>query len=357
MLIYFIVIIAICLIALLCFSKNPNDRKRTIFLFLSFSILFLIMGFRDNTVGTDTQLYCNIFKNNYLIKEIKDIFISGDSSPIYTIYNYIIGMISHDCNFIKLANSFIICFLTALFIKKNTKHVFISTFLFLTLYHFFSSMNITRQYIAVMIVANAFVFVQQKKATKYILCCLIAIGIHNTAVISLALLPLIWIKLNKKNIIIYIISIFLIFSLLPIILNLFAVIFPHYSLYFENNMMEEVGKNRKIIITIIYIFLEITMCYIFAKKIKHGEDMKYYFIINILSIILGLLSLKNLLLSRMEIYFSIFSIIYIPTILSKFKQRNILYFVLILCMIIPMYIQLNSNNSGVTPYKTWLLRK
>lgn len=357
MLIYFIAIIVICIIALLCFSKNSNDKKRTIFLFLSFTILFVIMGFRDNSVGTDTQLYCNIFKNNYSINSIMDVFISEDSSPLYTIYNYIIGLVSHDCNIIKITNSFIICFLTMLFIRENTKHVFLSTLLFLTFYHFFSAMNITRQYIAVMIVANSFKYIKQKKLVKFVLCCFIATGIHNTAIISFVLLPLLFMKLNKRNIGIYLLCVFLVSFMLPSILNIFTYIFPHYDLYFENNMLDEVGRNRKILITMIYIIFEILMYYIFIKKIYHEEDMKFYFIINIIAIILGVLSLETILLSRMEIYFSIFAIIYIPIIISKFKQKLILYFMLILCMMLPMYIQLSSNNSGVVPYQSWLIKK
>ena len=361
MLVYFIAIILICLIALFCFSKNSNEKKRTIFLFLSFTILFLIMGFRDNSVGTDTQLYCSIFKNNYSIKEIIDILTSEDSSPLYTIYNYIIGLISHDCNLIKITNSFIICFLTALFIKNNTKHVFISTLLFLTFYHFFSAMNITRQYIAVMIVAYGFKYLKNQQLLKYLLCCLIATGIHNTAIISFVLAPLVVFKLTKKNIIIYLIVVAVIMISFEKIMNLFGTVFPHYDLYFNSNMLEEVGKNRKVIITIIYLCIQIVLTYLIFKKesilekSNNERTVMILYIINFIAIIIGFISLKIMLLSRIEVYFSIFAIVTIPYVIYQFKDKILFSFLFVAIMFIPMYMQLQSNNSEVVPYKTWLV--
>lgn len=359
MLVYFIAIIAICLIALLCFIKNSNDKKRTVFLLLSFTILFFIMGFRDNSVGTDTQLYCSIFKNNYSIEGIMDIFKLEDSSPLYTIYNYIIGLISHDCNIIKITNSFIICFLTMLFIKENTKHVFLSTFLFLTFYHFFSAMNITRQYIAVLVIAYGFKYLKKKCFFKYLLCCLIATGIHNTAIISFVLAPLTIMNLTKKNIIIYLIVITIITLNFEKLMNLFGFIFPHYDLYFNSNMLEEVGQNRKIIITVIYLGFQIVLTYLIFKQksnLEHsnGRIVMILYIINFIAIMIGFLSLKIMLLSRIEVYFSIFAIITIPYIIFQFKDKLIFSFFFTIIMLIPMVMQLQSNNSEVVPYKTWL---
>lgn len=362
MLIYGSIIIIILILYCLIFYNGDydSDKKRKTFLVLTFAILFFIMGFRSETVGTDTKLYCNIFEN---IKKMSmaSIINGSDTSILYIIYNKIVGLFSNSRTAIITTNSFIICSLTGIFIYNNSKrNILLPTLLFLCLYHFFSAMNISRQYIAVMIVANSLYWLKEKRKLYFLLSCLVATLVHNTAIVSLILFPLFYIKLNAKNILIYITTVAILGFSLDKILILFSTIFPHYSMYFGNNFLTEIGQNRKIIITLLYIVFELIMlCLLKSKDIsnKDKENLRLYVIINSLAIILGLISLRVMLFSRMEIYFSIFSIIYIPYIVSFFKDKQLITFFLVLIMFIPMVVQLNSNNSEVLPYKNRIFTK
>ena len=353
--IYLIMIFCIFCTGILIFKgqKIKTNAQKKAFAIITFIILFFVMGFRDSSVGTDTNLYCTIFNKSGSMT-FYEILLSGDTSFLYGLYNKFIYMISNKDSAIIAANSFIICLLTVLFIKNNSNHPIISTILFVTFYHFFNAMNISRQYIAVMLVANAFKFLQNKQLKKYFLLCLVATFIHNTAIVSFILIPLFFIKLNKKNISIYLIIIAFFSLFCGNIISAFSNLFSHYEMYSNNNLLLEVGQNRKIIITVIYLFFELIADY--ALKQKDDEKMRLLYIINGVSIIIGILSLNTMLLSRIEIFFSIFNIIFIPEILGYFKEKILFYFIFILVMFIPMCLQLKSNNGSVLPYKNTLIK-
>lgn len=355
--IYIGLIIYIILIALLIFYKKPSNTKRIVFLTLAFSAMFFIMGFRTETVGTDTSLYCKIFELNFNFN-LKSALLEGDFTFIYSLYNKIVSLISTNRNAIIVGNSFLICFLTALFIYKNSKNVIFPTLFFITFYHFFSSMNIARQYIAVLLVANAFYFLKNRQLFKYIILCLMATLVHNTAIVSFILIPFFFIKLSKRNIITYL-SIFSI-SLLFFdkILIIFSSIFDHYDMYLNSHYLQQIGQNKKVIITFIYIIIAIiTTGLLNSKKLSKEEkyELKLLYLINFIAIILGIFSLKIMLISRIEIYFSIFIIILIPKVFNLLKDRIMYYFLFTLIMFIPMFMQLKGNNGEVLPYDNWLI--
>ena len=362
MIVYASIIIIILILYFMIFFNGGYDsnKKKKIVLLLALSILFFVMGFRSESVGTDTKLYCNIFENIQKMS-ITSIINGTDTSLLYVIYNKFVSFFSSSRSAIIVANSFIICTLTGVFIYNNSKkNVLLPTLLFLCLYHFFSAMNISRQYIAVMIVANSLYWIKENKKIYFLLSCLAATLVHNTAIISLTLLPLFYIKLNAKNIFLYITTVAIFCFSLDKILLLFSSLFPHYLMYFGNNFLTEVGQNRKIIITLIYVVFELIMfCLLKSEGVssEDKENLKLYVVINSLAIILGIVSLKVMLFSRMEIYFSIFAIIYIPYVVSFFKDKYLITFFLVLIMLVPMIVQLNSNNSEVLPYKNRIFTK
>lgn len=333
-------------------GNNKSLKKKKIFLFFSFLTMFLIMGFRSENVGTDTSLYCNIFIKNSTLS-FMDILKSGDSAILYVLYNKLVSLFSNDRNAIIVINSFVICLLTAIFIYNNSKkNVILPTILFMSFYHYFSAMNISRQYIAVLLIANSLYFLKLNKKLPFIFMCICATFIHNTAIISFTLLPIFFIKRNKKKLYIYLFSLFVIALFLDKIIAIFSQIFPHYELYLNNNLLTEVGQNKKILITFIYIIFEIIILILLRKKtlkIEEENSLFIYYFINALAILIGILSLKIMLLSRIEVYFSIFAIIYIPYILSFFKDKILYIYIFTLLMILPMLIQLKSNNSEVLP--------
>lgn len=352
MIIYISFLIFIILLGFLFFHNGVTEERKNKYLIIIFFICFIIMGFRAESVGTDTYLYVNMFEK-YSELSFSEIIKNSDASIVYALYNKIISLLSNERSTIILFNSFIISFLTMLFIKNNSKNPVYSSLLFLNFYHFFNAMNISRQFIAIMLVANAFYYLKNKDKFKYILLVITATLFHATAIVSALLIPFLYIKKNKQNIIYFlIITIIIIASFNTIFLN-FSNLFAHYTLYLKNNLLYETGQNKKVIITLIYLLIEFILIYLINLKktsIEDKEKFKLYLLYNSLSIIIGIAALKIMLLSRVEIYFSILAIIYIPDIISYFNKKAFYYYAFLLIMLIPMIVQLKNNNSEVLPY-------
>ena len=353
---YLSLFISIIILGIVIFFNGKSKMKNKIFLICSFSLMLLVMGLRDISVGTDTSLYCTIFQKYASLGSINGV-LKNDTTFIYALYNLLMSKISIDNNMIIFCNSAIILILTAIFIYNNCSYVVFPTILFMEFYHYFSAFNISRQYIAVLIMANAFYFLKNKKKWQYILINIIAIFVHNTASICLIFIPFLFIEINLKNINI-LIAIFSIFSIFyEKIINIFINIFTHYSIYLgsQSRFLMTSGENKKIIITFIYIVIFILMRLILSKKSITSKEEKNKFLllyfINVFAIIFGFISLKSMSMARMEIYFSIFAIITIPYCFEYIKRYKLICnLVFILIMFIPMYIQLSSNNSEVIPY-------
>ncbi len=356
MIIYLSLYFAIILIGIFTFCKGTSDRKKKVFLGIVFGLMILVMGFRDKTVGTDTILYCNIFKHNITF-EFSNILGQNDFTFLYSLYNHLLSFLSHDSSIIILFNSGIIIYLTLRFIYKNSDNVVISILLFMLLYHFFHAMNISRQYIAVMIIANAYEYLKSGKSLKFAMWVCIATLIHNTSLIAFALIPLAKLK-NKKQKNIFL----LVFAIVCLFWNnffaMFTNIFTHYSMYMDSSFIDARGENKKIIITFIYFLFQVI--YLVSKsKINDIEekkkmDMLYY--INWIAILIGICSTRTLLLSRIEVYFSIFNIIFIPKVINLQKDKVIYYYILLILLMIPMIFLLYNGISGVIPYSNILFK-
>lgn len=332
-------------------EENINKNKK-IYIIISFFIMFLFMGFRSLSVGTDTQLYVSVFQN-YCTMSWIDILTFKDTFIGFAILNKIVSIFSTNPHAILIAASGLICFLTGRFIYKNSDHVVYSTLLFILFYYYLNCFNIFRQYIAIMIVINAFPLLVRKDILKYILICLLAISIHNTAIMALFLLPLSKMKFNKQSIIVYTIIMCFAIFLVPVAMNKFAELFPHYRMYFENQYMGYTGYGLFILIGI-YCFISIIALLSKEKNYDENEQRKFLILlmINNLTIITNIMSYNFFILYRVSLYYSIFLIIFIPMVFDRYKKNLLLYFLFLLIMFVPFANKLINNDGQVVPYKT-----
>ena len=358
MIVYNILLLYIFIISIL-FGKNLKLKKqKIIYLFLSFVPITLVMGLRTKYVGTDTYSYCAYFReiSNSTFKNAID-----NNPVIWVVLNKFFALFgTKDINYI-LPLSVLISFFVAKFIYDNSENLKISVILYIIGYFYFSAFNVARQFLAMAISINSYKYLVNKnidkRILKFIIVNLIAIGIHPTSIIFLICFMLLM-KPTKRNIIkVFSIAIVALIAFVPIS-NILVKYFPHYSMYVNENGITNtgfgIGKNRNFIITIIYMTFEAIMFYLFSnnKDEKEKRNLFNFIIINGLAIFLGIMSLKSVMFSRIAWYFTIFSIIYIPYIFKYIKanQRMPIEIMYIIIMIIPYYVQLKDNISGVLPY-------
>ena len=369
MIIYLCLVFFLIVFGVLLFYKEDNkilnktvEEKKKIYVIVSFLLLFLVMGFRSLTVGTDTQLYVSIFKN-YCNMSWSDILTFKDTFIGFAVFNKLVSMFSTDPHAIIVASSGLICFLTGRFICKNSNHVVYSTLLFILFYHYLNCFNIFRQYIAIMIVINALPLLINQKTIEYILVCLLAMSIHNTAIMALLLFPLSKMRFTKHSIFMFTFFISFATFVVPIAMNKFAYLFPHYQMYFENQYMNYSGYGLFILVGI-YIMISL-LAFLSKNRMDNdptaistdivNKDRRKFMLllmINNFAIITNIMSYKYFILYRVSLYYSIYLIIFIPMVFDKYKKNLLLYFMFFLLILVPFVSKLINNDGQVVPYKT-----
>lgn len=359
MYIYICLLLFLIAFGITLFSNKTNNEdnvivKRKVYLVISFSVLFFMMAARSIEVGTDTRLYVSVFKN-YCNMSWTDILSFKDAFIGFAIFNKSVSVISDNPHAILWASSALICFLTARFIYQNSRHVVYSTLLFIIFYHYLNCFNIFRQYIAIMIVVNALPFLIKKDFKKYFFICLLAMSIHNTAIMALFLLPLSIIDFNKLSISLYTFFMFFIILFVPLIMNAFANVFPHYQMYFENQYMAYSGLGLTIFV-ITYSLISILALMVNFDSDVEKRKFLLLLMINNLSIIANIMSYKYFILYRVSLYYSVYLIVFIPMVFEKYKKNVVLYFMLFMVISMTFVNKLINNDSQVVPYRTDIFR-
>lgn len=338
-------------------SQYGNVKKSNkIFMVMACIHLGLIMALRSVSVGTDTKLYSDLFEQ---ISYADDIFNVIKSAPLYVVYNKAISLLFNNLQWIIVFNSLIIITGIGIFIYRNSPNVVMSIYYYITLYFYFNSFNISRQFIAIVLVANSYYYLKNNKTKKFILIIIAATLVHNTAIVSLILWPLKKIKWsNYKICLLAVVTTIAMFSY-DKLLKVFLILFPRYLMYMGGGTfsLADTGQGKKILVSLFYLLI-VVLCMIFLRYKKNSEFLlvknELYFLTAILTIavVIGIVFYNNLLISRIEIYFSLFIIIYIPLFIQYIgKPKVILYYCLMIITAIPMLVQLNDNISGVLPYK------
>ncbi len=339
-------------------SSRNQKIKKIFFILIVFCILFSVMALRGKSVGQDNNLYCVIFNSvtNGIVTE------QFDTSMGYIYYNQFVSFLLGDnTRNIIIANAFVITSLFVIFVTKSSPNVYVSTILYILLYFYLQSFNIARQFIAILLCAVAMRYAVDRKWKRYIILSICAISIHNTAIFIAIIgfiLGIIKHYSIKKILIIWTIALFSGLFITPMI-RAFVTIFPKYISYFTtNNIFGETSSGGKLILLLAYLCFTILGLYVLVQQKKKDEkvteDRKYmiYTTLMGLACIIGIEgSFVSILISRISLYFEIFTIIYIPMVIEKInKRKDVWYLITYGIFFISFYAMLLKNISNVVPY-------
>lgn len=333
-------------------NKISENTKKNIFIFCVFFVLFYVSAFRSLSVGTDTIHYAyGILRNQENAFNFK--WMIEQKAPVYSLLVYPISKVLPSLQCYQIVSSLIIEGGFAIFIYKCSKDYIISTWLFLMQYFYFQSMNISRQFMAVAFVAiGVWLFINNKKKLS-ILLFVLSLFIHSTSIMALPILLL----GNKNKKIRIFITIFISTAILlyPYLIKIFVSIFPKYAIY-DDSILFETGKNRKIILTIFQLGVLLFSIYIYKlneHKMNYIEKREYQIIIHMtaIGVVIGFAALNSILITRLEYYYSISFMLLVPiTIEYSQKNKNMLRFVIPLIMAVPGLVLLHGGIGGIVPY-------
>jgi len=329
-------------------SLNSRDNLIAVF---SFIPLFIVSAFRGNSVGTDTSNYIKGFRI------IADKEISAALSEIrwedgYVYLNKLVSLFTKNGQGIIIVTSFITLFGLFYVIKKYSKNVLFSIYLFIFFYYYFITFNLVRQYLAIGVLMFAYDQMIKRNFIKYVLLVLAAASFHQLAILLLPLYFLYGIRLNIKKLLIITLSFSLIIILIDKVMALGFELFPMYTMYFNTKYMQEGGMLTTVIsgaVSLFALFIKLTS--------DTDEEYDFLMVLVLMSLLSSALSMKITLFNRLTYYFNIYYILFIPKALSLVKDvrlRSVYYMTIISTTFIYFNVRFLENWHRVVPYTLYI---
>lgn len=242
-------------------------QKSFFFLVFAFLPLWILISFRDISVGTDTRnTYFKLFQ--FVINGNYENY-GANAEKGYLFLIYIIALLSDNyfwCIFFVGTLCWLLFFI---YIIRDSKNVCWSILLFFLSYSYFHMFNGVRQYLATGIVLLSFYYIYERKLIKFLLLILLASTVHSMILVFIPFYFLYDIKLNiKRTIIILIVSTLAFSSVWRWIISVFSG--SKYEYY--------LGREQYFYgYTLTYILIAFTVLVIglFIKWLYNIDDKKY----------------------------------------------------------------------------------
>lgn len=208
MAIYFVLAVFIYLYGKL-YRANSSNRRRKIYLIVTFGVLILVAGLRDPSVGTD--LAGHYAKRYNMIGSYSWSQIPTFSATIgyeigYCYFTRFLHFFSSDVQFFVFATSFLMCAAFGYFIYKESTDVVLSAELMLFNCFYYRFMTMMRQGLAISIMLVAYTLLngserKLKDYIKFALLILLASTFHSSAILCMLMILFDRLKFTKKQII------------------------------------------------------------------------------------------------------------------------------------------------------------
>lgn len=322
------------IILLLSFVKK--DKQFYLLIFIGV-LLFLIAGFRAESVGTDTPHYKEYFE---VISAFGWISIEPGWVLLNKLVQYFGGGYTH---FMAIVS--VVTILPLLYIfNKYSKNPILSLFFYYTLYIYFYSFNISRQVLATTLVIIALVLLTRSKKIWFIAMVAFASLFHTSALIAL---PLLFIDRLPNKTIFYILGIIISFIiglfLTDTLSNYLAK--ATYTRYIETYEFGNVLGNAMylIILNAFFIFILLTIS-------QRDIYFKLFFLYVILANILARVPFGG----RVLLFYSIFMTLFFPYYLenNKIKEKVVPYLIVIAYAFVVFYRSFGGGE--ILPYSNIL---
>ena len=257
-----------------CIKHIKCKNKNSIFLFICFAQLTLIVGLR-NEVGADYYSYLRIYNHlsgiwqyNYRYPEVE----IG-----YELVNIIFGYFGIPYWGINLFMAFWTNLFIVLAIKEYKINICMSIFMYISLFFFYHSMNQTRQGLAMAIGIYAISQLCKKRNMAFVFWILFAMCFHTVAIVYLPLYLLRKIKITKKVLMLYLLG-----TIIVLVGYQFVVIlltYTKYGVYFNSyyDRSNALSTIINLVVRIVMLFLAL----FYAKKIKEGmsKNILYHMVL------------------------------------------------------------------------------
>ncbi|MBR6041239.1 MAG: EpsG family protein [Paludibacteraceae bacterium] len=361
MIIYiFVFIISIFFVFLA--EKSINNKLLFVFFSLvSILVPSLIAGLRDETVGTDIEIYIQEVLSNLQYGIIFD-----SATELTVAFVVFIGYyFSHTLFGVLFSLSFfsISVVYVAIFLLRKYVKMYYAMFIYLFLFYN-ESLNIMRQHVALSLSFLLLSLIIRKYYKTAIPICVLMLMSHNTAFFVLFPISVFCYLVHKKGVVdkCYYLS-FVVLVLLIVGIDLFINISVSIGLITEKYLMYlSSEEERESGLPLSTLFLPV-LCFVvfnFPRKnnMKRSVLSNTYLFFSYAIIVSRFASLITFWAARMGLYFNIFNVLLLPSmILYKHRSYRFYYRIILTGLVVFNWywsIVVNNNN-GTVPYKSSLL--
>ncbi len=370
--------IVICALFLLIYLfKNALSRKKVHIsgLLPCILVLWFFAFARDYSVGADTKNYVVLIEQlrNSSIADINKVQVYNWSGRYIVSwefgFKFLIWLLSNTIGYystraVVAGYSLVILIILYKTIKRDSQYPILSVWLYLTLGFFQTSLNMTQNALAIVIMLWSLKYVKERKLLKWILAIVLATSIHFS---SLIYLPLYWlgiIRFDRKKTFITVCATGVVLFAFERLLSYIVRFVPlQYVKYL--NTSSTASSELFVLLLHVFIFAVIIVCADLRKKNMALNELSGstsglniylspYYVIFILEIVAYLLSIYARGLLRVASLFSPVVIIFFPQLVNnilndKVKKHTIAWVVLI--SLVSYIIRMMVNNVGLTlPY-------
>ena len=354
----YIVLVIIIVLAELLRERLHWDKVRKDRLFLGIVIFScaLLMGVRGGEVGVDTNSYQEIF-DNISKSGFWDIVANRDDSRMeigYALLMKVCSCIINNYFFFQIVVSFLFCFGMGKFIRDNSENIVMSTVIFVGSGIFLQAFGITRQYLAVVLVANSWTYLKEKRVIRSSLLIILAATVHNSAI--LFFIAIVVYLLKEKKLLLNLAPIAIVIvalnyeGIINAIISLSGDTFEKYNMYLGNSLARISAGG----ITVMWIIIGILSIYVVYQKSQISSSQKIEAIFSFSYVIFSFLGIYFNYADRVGYYFMPFILLTFPVaqrILNRIQLKRIYTAGVYVCFIALFLISgLGSGNLQYTTF-------
>ena len=334
MLIYLYLLFLLCLLCAFKEKKWP--------LAISFVALLVVAGFRDLSVGTDTQNYESLFNMYGTNTEL----MGHATEPLYLLLHIFVAYNGWGYSTLMFLSSLIVLAILYVFAIKESPRPNFTILCFFLLYYYFYSFNTVRQFQAMMFVLLAWHYQTRSRYKLYYIFMAMGICFHFTALVGLLSLIINKIKLSvEKQTILLILSYFL--GITPMVKSVLSATFGFLPDYFYSYIAD--SNDRELTLSLSRFLL--TLYVITLINLLKGNN------IWIKLLVFGVFALNLFafqpVVGRIAQFFTIVQITIIPQIPNLIRNKKYstgLASASIVYMLSVWLYLLSANTGEVLPY-------
>ena len=322
--------IAVFILSLIFTSlASSSKNKFSLFLFSFFALAppVILAALRSPEVGTDTTNYLMFFERAVGVSSFSYyVYICPDVEWGYLFVTFLCAKLSSFSYVYQAMIHFLIIvpiFITAIQNRKWVNPTF-CMFVFYCLF-FNESLNIQRQYVSLSFVILAVTCLFEKRNVLFWICLALAFSFHTTTIIAVAFFFIYKVvekyslKQNYNYYLIGVVVVSLVFYFGNWLSLGGSLGSERYSIYLSSDEQSKISYSTLIVYFVVFFF-------VFLKAVKSNDSkLDFFAVIALFSITSLFLSVSSHTFYRLSLFFSVFSIISVPSI-CYYKKRHVVQY-------------------------------